>query len=163
MLKCEKRNTLCVLLHSGVNEANNDLIFQMQQERIWGIRTIKKLYMLMNAYNPCVNQKQNLEMEPFSGCRGEWKSMPVRGTNPLKRLSSQNKCGWSLKVTWRNSLEGWTNGIWDLWWKRCVHKILKQYFQGVLNWVWWCTIPLLSQHSGSRGMRIRNSRLSSDT
>lgn len=34
MLKYEKRNTLCVLLHSGVNEANNDLIFQTQQERI---------------------------------------------------------------------------------------------------------------------------------
>lgn len=82
MLKCEKRNKLCVLLHSGVTEANNDLIFQMQQERIWGILTIKKLYMLMNAYNPCVNQKQNLEMEPFSGWRGGMKEYASQRDEP---------------------------------------------------------------------------------
>lgn len=128
MLKCEKRNTLCVLLHSGVTEANNDLIFQMQQERIWDILIIKESHMLMNAYNPCVNQKQNLEMEPFSGWRREWKSMPARGMSPLKRLSSQNKYGWSRKVhlgeqPLRDEWMGFEIG--DE--RDYVHKILKQY------------------------------------
>lgn len=92
MVKCEKRNQLCALLHSGVTETNNNVIFQRQQERTVDVLTIKKPYMLMNADNYDVSIKNKTlkwslsqaEEENERVCQSEW-------MNPTKRLSSWSK------------------------------------------------------------------------
>lgn len=68
MLKCEKKLKLRALLHSVMMDANNNFIFQKQQQQKLEILTINKSYMLMEACNHYVPIKnKTLKKELFPG------------------------------------------------------------------------------------------------
>lgn len=65
-LKCEKRLKLRALLRSMMTDANNNFIFQKQQQQKLEILTINKSNMLMNAWNHYVAIKNITFKKSFS-------------------------------------------------------------------------------------------------